>query len=312
MAKDRLYTVKEVAQLVGIPTATLRKWEQRYQVVSPIRMPNGYRLFTPRDLQVVRWVYARVQEGTPISLAVEAAHERLRTGWSETTEMPTDSPNSLPAEHQISGTYCSRLIRHLTAIEEQKARGVLDEAFAVLQVEQVLSGVLEPVLHEIGRLWEEQAISEYQEHFSSVTIRDRLAAFRALLPPGTGSHLITATLPGELHEIGILIVTILALRRGFRITHLSGSPSPSGLNRAVIELHPEAVLLSVTTRSNLESGLDTLRSLADQAAGLPKPPRIVVGGQGVQQADHLPEIPGVIFTQQSATEFLDELLKTRA
>lgn len=300
-----MYTVKEVAQLVGIPSATLRKWEQRYAVVSPTRMPNGYRLYTPRDLQVLRWVHARVEEGTPVSLAVEAVHERMRSGWTE----PPAKDEHPPAEQevQVARRYCNRLIAHLIAIEESAARRVLDEAFAVLQVEQVLSAVVEPVLHEIGRLWEQQAISEYQEHFASVTVRDRLAALRALLPTGTGPHIVTACLPGELHEIGILAVTIMALRRGFRVTHLSGSPSPAGLKRAVQELQPEAVLLSATTRSALTDGLGALRELVESAGLLPNPPRILVGGQGILQAESLPEIPGVIFTSQTAAAVLAEL-----
>ncbi|HWI60631.1 MAG TPA: MerR family transcriptional regulator, partial [Symbiobacteriaceae bacterium] len=235
MAQERLYTVKEVSQLTGIPPATLRKWEQRYQVVSPARLPNGYRGYTAQDLKVLRRVNALVQDGTPVSLAVEAARR-------------PDAPQPVAdtVEMNQGARYRDALLRSLTAVDETGARRVMDEAFAVLQVEQVLRSVLEPVLREIGQLWAAGTISEYQEHFASVLIRDRLSALRALLPPGVGPHLITACLPGELHEIGTLIVTILALRRGFQVTHLSGSPSPEGLKRAVRELRPDAVLLSVT------------------------------------------------------------------
>lgn len=296
MTQERHYTMKEVARLTGIPAATIRKWEERYQVVAPTRLENGYRAYSARDLAVLRSVGARVRAGTPVSLAVEEAHARLRSGWEETTAPAVAEPDGA-ALH-----YRAELIRALTAIDEQAARRTLDEAFAVLQVEQVLGAVVEPVLREIGRLWAEGAVSEYQEHFASVVIRDRLASLRALLPPGTGPHLITACLPGELHEIGILAVSILALRRGFRVTHLSGSPSPAGLKRAVQELRPAAVLLSATIPDTLTAGLPFLRDLAAETGT-----EIIVAGQAVQNLAALPAIDGIQFTTADARTVLSHL-----
>jgi MerR family transcriptional regulator, light-induced transcriptional regulator len=303
LTQERQYTVKEVARITGLPPATLRKWEERYHVVTPTRLPNGYRVYTAQDLEVLRWVNARVQEGAPVSKAAEAARQRLQAGWQTTPDAAVTS-----AEPAVAAQYRHRLIDRLTAVDEQAARHTLDEAFAVLQVEQVLSAVIEPVLREVGRRWESGAISEYQEHFASVLVRDRLAALRALLPPGAGPHLITACLPGELHEIGILIVTILALRRGFRVTHLSGSPSPDGLQRAVRELRPDAVLLSATVPEHLSEGIGFLRTLAETAASLPSPPRIIVAGQAVRQtAPALPDVAGIRFTTEDALTVLSTL-----
>ena len=40
-----MYTIKHAAQLTGIPADTLRMWERRYGVVTPIRNQGGYRLY---------------------------------------------------------------------------------------------------------------------------------------------------------------------------------------------------------------------------------------------------------------------------
>ena len=40
-----MYTVKHAAELTGIPAATLRMWERRYAVVTPVRSESGYRLY---------------------------------------------------------------------------------------------------------------------------------------------------------------------------------------------------------------------------------------------------------------------------
>jgi DNA-binding transcriptional MerR regulator len=40
-----VYTVGRTAELTGVPSGTLRKWEQRYGVVVPQRSPGNYRLY---------------------------------------------------------------------------------------------------------------------------------------------------------------------------------------------------------------------------------------------------------------------------
>ena len=53
----QVYTVGRAAELTGVPSATLRKWEQRYGVVVPQRSPGNYRLYDDeavRRLSVMR------------------------------------------------------------------------------------------------------------------------------------------------------------------------------------------------------------------------------------------------------------------
>ncbi len=40
-----MYTVSRAAELIGVPSGTLRTWEQRYGVVLPQRSPGNYRLY---------------------------------------------------------------------------------------------------------------------------------------------------------------------------------------------------------------------------------------------------------------------------
>ena len=45
-----MYTVGRTAELTGVPSGTLRKWEQRYGVVVPQRSAGNYRLY---DLSLI-------------------------------------------------------------------------------------------------------------------------------------------------------------------------------------------------------------------------------------------------------------------
>ncbi len=65
------FTIKAVQNRTGIKPVTLRAWERRYDLLEPVRMPNGYRLYSERDIQLLMWVQRRVNSGISISQVVQ-------------------------------------------------------------------------------------------------------------------------------------------------------------------------------------------------------------------------------------------------
>src|SRR5579859_3853906 len=66
-----VYNTKAVVQQTGVPAPTLRAWERRYALLSPERAINAYRLYSERDIALIRWLKVRVESGISISHAVE-------------------------------------------------------------------------------------------------------------------------------------------------------------------------------------------------------------------------------------------------
>ncbi len=65
-----MFNTKAVVQQTGVPAATLRAWERRYTLLSPERADNAYRLYTERDIVMIRWLKERVNAGMSISQAI--------------------------------------------------------------------------------------------------------------------------------------------------------------------------------------------------------------------------------------------------
>ncbi len=65
-----LFNTKAVVQQTGVPAPTLRAWERRYTLLSPERADNDYRLYSERDIVLIRWLKERVDTGMAISHAV--------------------------------------------------------------------------------------------------------------------------------------------------------------------------------------------------------------------------------------------------
>ena len=58
-----IYGIGAVARLLGITPGTIRTWEDRYGVVSPQRSPAGRRLYSRDEVERLRFVKAKVDEG---------------------------------------------------------------------------------------------------------------------------------------------------------------------------------------------------------------------------------------------------------
>lgn len=78
------YTIKTVYRQTGIRPVTLRAWERRHEVLNPHRSENRYRLYSERDVAVLRWIKSRVDNGMPIRDAVSELRAMQKQGlWPE-------------------------------------------------------------------------------------------------------------------------------------------------------------------------------------------------------------------------------------
>jgi DNA-binding transcriptional MerR regulator len=78
-----IYSISAVERMVGVPAATLRNWEERYGLIRPQRSAGGHRLYTRDQVEQLRFVAARLDEGLQPAEAHRLLAERLAQGSSE-------------------------------------------------------------------------------------------------------------------------------------------------------------------------------------------------------------------------------------
>src|SRR5438045_8202204 len=61
--------IAALSRRTGVAPDTLRKWEQRYQILHPSRTAGGQRRYDERDVARVEWLCERLREGYRISEA---------------------------------------------------------------------------------------------------------------------------------------------------------------------------------------------------------------------------------------------------
>lgn len=68
------YKIRDVAEIIGVNTSTLRYWEEEFKEIKPRRSPTNQRYYKPEDIETLRIVYYLIKIK---GLRIEAAKEEL-------------------------------------------------------------------------------------------------------------------------------------------------------------------------------------------------------------------------------------------
>jgi methanogenic corrinoid protein MtbC1 len=300
-ASDRpTYNTAAVEQRTEIRAATFRAWERRYDFPKPRRQRGNQRLYSDRDIAAIRWLQRRTEEGLSISHAVRLLQERLRESLrSAATVVETGRPLAAIADD---------LARALTAFDANTAAGVLSEAFAMYRLEEVCLGVVAPTLVEIGERWHRGDLSVVTEHFASSFLRRKLFALFDAYENGRGRGLVfAACAPDEWHEVGLLMISLLLVQRGFRVDYLGPNQPVDGLAEALRAQRPDLLIVSATSAETAERvcEIDAI------VAALPEPrPLLAFGGHGFDEPTRRERIAGSYLgpAADTAVQIVEELL----
>ncbi|HXI95831.1 MAG TPA: MerR family transcriptional regulator [Candidatus Acidoferrum sp.] len=58
-----VYSIGAVARMLDIPTSTLRAWEERYSVITPVRSDGSQRLYSRAQVEQLRFIKAQLESG---------------------------------------------------------------------------------------------------------------------------------------------------------------------------------------------------------------------------------------------------------
>lgn len=279
LPSERLVPIRTVASLTGVNPVTLRAWERRYGLIRPIRTPKGHRLYTTADIDLINQIVALLEAGMSIGQVRQVLEP---DGGKPREETPGPDPWV---------NYQSRLIKAITDFDERALDGIYNEALSLYPVDIVTGRLVVPLLRELGRRWERTEGSVAEEHFFSTFLRNKLGArFHHRSRDLQGPKLLAACLPGEQHEIGILLFALSALDRDYRIVLLGANMPLAELPQAAERAGCRAIVLSGYLNIPEEVLRQDFPQLVRQA-GVP----VFVGGKVTQrQADELSKAGTII------------------
>ncbi|HET9222475.1 MAG TPA: MerR family transcriptional regulator, partial [Roseiflexaceae bacterium] len=202
-----VFNTKAVARETGVPADTFRAWERRYGVPHPQRTEGGHRLYSDRDIAIIRWLRDRTSEGMNISQAIQ-----LLKG------VPESNTSTIQIETRAIEWLSHQLVLALTQFDTIYAERLISESFAVYPFEDVLIDMIQPAMIEIGEYWEQGTINVVTEHFATEFVRRKLAGLLNIFEGSAQrATIVIGCAPGELHDLGTLMIALFLARRGWRV-----------------------------------------------------------------------------------------------
>ena len=275
-SQDPKYTIKVLSERTGVRPVTLRAWERRYDLLDPDRLDNNYRLYSERDIQIVRWITHRLDEGLSISNAVREYRSLRAEGiWPEA--LPTVlAPQPSQAPRYPTSEYAERLFKVLIAHNEAQAKQLVDELQSMYDIQTIFLEVFYPCLVEIGEAWYRGEIRIATEHFASAFIRGVLMNLLGAFPIySTAPNLLIGCAPEEFHEIAPLMLAVLLRREGYQVEYLGADLPMDDLVEYAGDVSPDMIILSANA-VDAARPLYKMQAMLDE---LPSQPKLGFGGR---------------------------------
>ena len=207
---------------------------------------------------------------------LSAAVDSFETLAPESEELePQDPETKLAMQYllQVLEGNCDGAIRLIVDAHDQGM--TLETTYHVLVAAQ----------REIGRMWHEAEVNVAEEHLvTSTTLRAMsILAYEAERQPFNGKTVVAAAVAGNVHDMGIRVVTDFFSFAGWRAICLGGDLPAAEIARAVNCFDASLVLLSAAMTTQLKSIRNTVAAIRE----INKDCKIMVGGSALQDA---PEI----------------------
>jgi methanogenic corrinoid protein MtbC1 len=202
-----------------------------------------------------------------------------------------------------------------TALYEAVAKGIHALALGPLDL---FMGIIQPILHELGSLWEQGELTVAQEHLFTAfaeellvelsrSLREKLAADgRPLRRDGIGLERIDVLLAcasGNSHVLGVKALELCLLDAGIACLAITPGLPPGELLDLAREWRPTFLAVSVSLAEQL-AGVEALARALAKEVGL-QGVSLLVGGSSVRRDFALwSALPGVTLAPGSVDELI--------
>jgi DNA-binding transcriptional MerR regulator len=278
---QQLWPMGAVTRRTGIGDHTLRAWERRFGFPKPVRLASGHRRYSGDQVQhlllIAKALDAGYRAGDIVPLPLPELESLLQSSGA------FDQASAIGDAEDVSSLAfdcCKRFDR-------ASLSSLLHSEAALLGLPRFLRERVAPLLAEVGSAWGRGEIEIRHEHFFSEVLEDVLRRLREPLESTTtGRSVVIASLPNELHGLGLQIAALAIVTSG-RSVRVLGPHLPVGeIAQAAEVLDASAVGLSVSMFAEPE---ETAREVTALRERLPAGTALWIGGAGSTTLGTLPD-----------------------
>ena len=295
-SNEQLWPMGAVTRRTGIGEHTLRAWERRFGFPAPLRLASGHRRYSGDQVQHLRLIAKALESGyragdiVPMPLA-----ELEQLLQSSGVFDPTSAVGSAEDVMSLALDACKRF-------DGGSLAALLHSEAAVLGLPRFLRERVSPLLDEVGNAWGRGEIGIRHEHFFCEILEDELRSLRTPLDSVAKDRpVVIASLPNELHRLGLQIAALAIVTAGRSVRVLGPRLPVEEIVQAAKALDASAVGLSVSVFADPD---ETAREITAVRERLADGVALWIGGAGSTLLEDLP--PGVEIT--ASLDDLDRVL----
>ena len=259
LAKKRL-TTSEVAQLIGVGEATVKRWAEK-RVIHSERTVGGHRRFRFEDV-------ARFQRAS--SSKKQSAGGRLR--------IATASHPVFRIDPQVMALDLFRAL--VAGSEHEVAASLISTYLNGASLADVFDDVLCAAMRSVGERWYEGELSIDQEHLATRTALNAINLLKMIidLPATIGGLAICCCTEEDFHELPVHLTQMILECEGWQVINLGANTPFFALTEALARHSPELVCVSSTVLSNPDRAAREYREF--KAAASRSGATVLLGGMG--------------------------------
>ncbi|MEQ8820929.1 MAG: MerR family transcriptional regulator [Sumerlaeia bacterium] len=273
-------SIGALSKATGISIDSLRMWERRYGAPKSYRLPSGHRRYPNHEVQRLRAVAQALSLGYRAGQVADASIEELRrlllavdtTGFLDNAEKP-----GLIENEEIRSAL-ERWITIASRLDDTALSREFYDVWAKLGPMRFIEERAVPFLHVIGEMWEQGELCVMDEHFASERLNDFLTnQWRRLNERIPGRPILLASLPGDLHRLGLTMCALMVVLAERRVVYIGPLTPPRELLRAAERAEPVAVCISISSTQDAKKSQEQVMLVREKLD--PRTP-LIVGGNG--------------------------------
>jgi methanogenic corrinoid protein MtbC1 len=226
------------------------------------------------NLEIIREV---LLGSLPDEIGAKAA-AAIDAGLKQCVTVPSTPSSHIQADqplHDLAERYLKALLR---ADRRAASKMIMDAVQSGIAVKEIYLFVFQQAQREIGRLWQTNMISVAQEHYCTAATQLIISQLypRIFATEKNGLRMVATCVSGELHEIGMRMVSDFFEMEGWDTYYLGGSMPVPDILRTVSERRAHVLAISATMTFHIDAVIELVA--AARASREFDNVRILVGG----------------------------------
>ncbi|HEX8087701.1 MAG TPA: cobalamin-dependent protein [Blastocatellia bacterium] len=211
----------------------------------------------------------------------------IEAGMSQLPQLPSDLPAFIREGDPLADLAKQYLGALLSGQRHVASRLILDAVGAGASVKDIYLNVFQRSQYEIGRLWQVNQLSVAQEHYCTAATQLIMSQLypRIFSTEKNGRTLVAACVGGDLHEIGVRMVSDFFEMEGWDTFYLGANMPLASIVETVIRRKADVIAISATIAYHIRKVADVIAAL--RANEVARAAKVLVGGYPFNLAPNL-------------------------